>query len=249
VTDDRSNTSDDTSDDTSDGTSVRASDGTSGDQPAEPTGAGRPVDPARRRRRLLIGGVAAAAVLLVLLGCLAVAGVVRSGIRLADRADRDERRQERLADACLELETRLNRLAPPAATGGDPRGRAAAIRDENAALAPFLSELTELAGERRDPARNPAGQDADDRDADDPDPDDDRHPGDRYRGELARDWQRLVEARTAYANALDRQAADGGPAFFVPPRGGRDGSILPALERRGPQTCAPSVRRLAHPDL
>ena len=43
--------------------------------------------------------------------------------------------------ACLELETRLNRLVPPGATGGDPRRRADAVRDENTAARPLLVEL------------------------------------------------------------------------------------------------------------
>jgi hypothetical protein len=61
-------------------------------------------------------------------------------------------------------------------------------------------------------------------------------------------WQQLVDARVAYADALDRQAGGGEPAFFIPPTtdGGR--SVTDRLEG-GPEWCAASVRRLAAPDL
>jgi hypothetical protein len=184
-------------------------------------------DPARRRRRLLIGGVAAAAAILIVLGCLAAGLVVRSTVRLADRVEDTEDRHERLGEACLELETRLNRLAPPGATGGDPRRRADAIRDENAAVRPLLAELDEMTADR-----------------------DDRGFGrDRRRDDWAGDWRQLVEARTAYADALDRQSAAGEPAFYVAPRSARGDSVVSALARHAPRTCDGSIRRLAEPDL
>ncbi len=198
-----------------------ATEGTAGTEGTE----GTPVDPARRRRRLIIGGVIGAAVLLVLLGCLATAAVVRSGARLAERADDNDRRSERLTESCLELETRLNRVIPPAATGGDPRRRADAVRDENAALRPLLTELDGMLEDRG-------------------------HRQDRRRADWASGWRQLVEARSTYADALDRQSTAGEPAFFVAPRLARGGgAVVAALAERGPETCAGSIRRLGHPDL
>jgi hypothetical protein len=191
---------------------------------ADRADATRRTDPARRRRRWLIGGIVAAAILLVLIACLAAAAVVRAGAELVDRADDTERRHDRLAEACLELETRLNRITPPGATGGDPSRRAAAIRDENAAVRPLLVELEETA------ARRTYGEDS-------------------RRAEWASGWRQLVEARTAYAEALDRQAAEGDPAFFVAPREPGDDSVIEELEEGGPDSCAGAVRRLGHPDL
>jgi hypothetical protein len=184
-------------------------------------------DPARRRRRLIIGGVIAAAVVVIVLGCLAAAVVLRSSVRLADRVDDNEARHERLTEACVELETRLNRLAPPGSTGGDPRRRADAIRDENAAVRPLLAELDEMTADREDR----------------------EFPRDRRRDDWAGAWRQLIEARTAYADALDRQSAAGEPAFYVAPRSVRDGSVVSELERHGPHTCGGSIRRLAGPDL
>ncbi len=200
--------------------------GTAGtDEAGQAKADGGPGGQVRRRRRLIIGGVIGAAVLLVLLGCLAVATVVRSGARLVERADENDRRHERLTESCLELETRLNRLIPPAATGGDPRRRADAIRDENAALRPLLTELEGMTEERG-------------------------HRQDRRRADWASGWRQLVEARTAYADALDRQSTAGEPAFFVAPRTDRgDDAVVAALEQRGPDTCAGSIRRLGQPDL
>jgi hypothetical protein len=186
----------------------------------------RETDPARRRRRFLIGGVIALAVLLVIAGCVGTAVVIRTGVRVAERVDDGDRRRDRLAEACGELETRLNRLTPPGATGGDPRRRADAVRDENTALRPLLVELESMNADR----------------------DDDDWDGSRD-GDWASGWRQLVEARTAYADALDRQAASGDPAFFLPPQAERGGSVVDLLERRGPDSCEGSVRRLGHPDL
>jgi len=212
-----------------------AADREAGSADREPEAADRPAgaaDPARRRRRLIIGGVAAAAVVLVVLGCLAATAVLRSGVHLVERVDDNGDRYERLYDACLELETRLNRVTPPGAAGGDPRRRADAVRDENAALRPLLAELDQMAEDRDDGDRD----------------DDDRRP-DRRRSGWADEWQQLVRARTAYADALDRQASAGEPAFFVLPRTSGDDSVIDALERHAPETCDASIRRLSHPDL
>ena len=62
-------------------------------------------------------------------------------------------------------------------------------------------------------------------------------------------WRRLLDARTAYAEALDRQARARTPAFFVAPRD-RDGRGLAGeLIDGSPAPCAGVVRRLAAPDI
>ncbi|MEQ4303258.1 hypothetical protein ABNF97_18030 [Plantactinospora sp. B6F1] len=185
-------------------------------------------DPAaRRRRRLAIAGIAGAAVLVLLVcGCL---GAFAAGLdRLARDSDREQTAQTRGQDACRELEKRLNRLTPPGATAS-PGERAAAIRDENAAVRPFLSEIERLRGRWGD----------DDRDGDS---DDDR------RDSRAGSWQRLVDARASYADALDRQVTNGEPAFFVAPRGPGGRPVVDRLQR-GPEECAAAARRLGAPDL
>ncbi|MDW5326283.1 hypothetical protein [Plantactinospora sp. KLBMP9567] len=191
----------------------------------QPTGQRRPPDAAaRRRRRLTIAGIAGAAVLVLLVcGCL---GAFAAGLgRFARESDRERTAQARGDSACRELERRLNRLTPPGATGS-PGARAAAIRDENAAVRPFLSEIERLRGWW--------GNDRDD-------PDDDR-------GGRGESWQRLVDARASYADALDRQVTNGEPAFFIAPR---DPAGRPVVDRlqHGPEECASAARRLGAPDL
>jgi hypothetical protein len=195
--------------------------------------AGRPAGgPERRdrRRRLLWIGLAAAAVV-VLVVCAGF-GAVAAGVgRLVRHADDAKHAQSRAEAACLALERRLNRLAPPG-SAGDPGRRAAAIRDENAAVQPFLSEVDQLGGHWFD---------------DEEDGDDD---GDRIgagRG-WADGWRELVNARTSYADALDRQVTNGEPAFFIAPQDRRGRPLLDRLER-GPHECAGPARRLAAPDL
>jgi len=164
------------------------------------------------RRRWWVWGIVAAVVVLVVAGCV---GVVAGAVGIADRIGDDDaphRRVARVDDACLALETRLNRVAPPGAAA-TPRERATAIRNENAAVEPFLDELRSVGDERRSGL-----------------------------------WQRLVDARVAYADALDRQAGTGQPAFFVPPRTDNDRSVLDRLEA-GREACAAAVRRLGAPDL
>jgi hypothetical protein len=202
---------------------------TAADVPPDPTGqpagtARRPPDPAARRRRWLIGGGIAGAAVLVLLvcGCL---GAFAAGVgRLAHEADRERTVQARAESACRDLEKRLNRLSPPGAAA-NPGQRAAAIRDENAAVRPFLSEVERLRG-----WWNGDEDDGDARDG---------------RGES---WRELVDARTSYADALDRQVTNGEPAFFIAPQDRAGRPVLDRLER-GPQSCAAAARRLAAPDL
>jgi hypothetical protein len=162
-----------------------------------------PASDNRRQRRLVIAAVVAAVV--VVLGASAGISIGRDRVRVDD--------------ACRALEVRLNRVAPPGSAPG-PRQRAVAIRNENAALQPFLDELSRVADRDRDGA-------------------DDR---------MVALWTDLVEARTAYATALDRQAASGAPAFFVAPLSDRGNPVLDRLEDRHGD-CAPSVRRLGAPDL
>ncbi|MEE6257021.1 hypothetical protein [Plantactinospora sonchi] len=185
----------------------------------------RRTDPAaRRRRRLLIGGGVAVAVLVLLVcGCLGAA--VAGFGRVADRVERDHEVRDRAGTACQDLERRLNRLVPPGATG-NPGQRAAAIRDENAAVRPFLSEIERLPGWRGDD-----------------DVDEDEGPDSRLDS-----WRRLVDARSSYADALDRQVTGGDPAFFVAPQDRRGRPVLERLAR-GPESCAAAARRLAAPDL
>ncbi|MEV4537280.1 hypothetical protein AB0J82_26220 [Asanoa sp. NPDC049518] len=165
---------------------------------------------------MVIGIVVAAVVVVVLGACTGVSIGVARFVGAVDEAGAAGRDRVRVYDACRALEVRLNRVAPPGSATG-PRQRAAAIRNENAALQPFLDEL-----------RRVAERDRDDR--------------------TVNMWTELVEARTAYANALDRQASSGAPAFFVAPSGNRDRPVLERLEDRH-RDCAPSVRRLGAPDL
>jgi hypothetical protein len=62
-------------------------------------------------------------------------------------------------------------------------------------------------------------------------------------------WRELLDARTAFAEALDAQAKSRTPAFFVAPAP-RDGvSLADQLARWSPAACAGPIRRLAAPDL
>ena len=62
-------------------------------------------------------------------------------------------------------------------------------------------------------------------------------------------WRELLDARTAFAEALDAQVRSRTPAFFVAPAP-RDG-VSPAdqLARWSPGACAGPIRRLSAPDL
>src|SRR6266508_1928514 len=62
------------------------------------------------------------------------------GVRSVRAGERSDRAYDTAVRACADLETRLNRLAPPGAARS-ARQRADAVRAENAAVAPFLTEL------------------------------------------------------------------------------------------------------------
>lgn len=62
-------------------------------------------------------------------------------------------------------------------------------------------------------------------------------------------WRQLLDARTAYAEALDLQTKSKRPAFYVPPRAPDGVAVSDQLIGRSPEPCAGPVRRLAVPDL
>ncbi len=164
----------------------------------------------RRRRRLFVAGIVAGAAVVAVALCAGTVGLLSTVDGFRDRAD-DRRVARELRDAdCLSLEQRLNRLVPPGAAAS-PAARAAAIRDENAAVRIYVDVLRD----RRD-------QDG---------------------------WRQLLDARTAYAEALDRQAKSKAPAFYIPPRAADGAAVSDQLIVRSPEPCAGPVRRLAVPDL
>ncbi len=164
----------------------------------------------RRRRRFFVAGIAAGAALIVIALCAGTVSVISTVDDFRDRAD-DRRETRELRDAdCLSLEQRLNRLTPPGAAA-TPAARAAAIRDENAAVRIYVTAL-----------RNRRDQDG---------------------------WRQLLDARTAYAEALDLQARSKRPAFYVPPRAPDGVAVSDQLIGWSPEPCAGPVRRLAVPDL
>jgi hypothetical protein len=70
-----------------------------------------------------------------------------------------------------------------------------------------------------------------------------RDPGDQD------GWRQLLDARTAYAEALDLQAKSRTPAFYVPPRAPDGVAVTDELVDWSPEPCAGPIRRLAVPDL
>ena len=62
-------------------------------------------------------------------------------------------------------------------------------------------------------------------------------------------WRQLLDARTAYAEALDLQAKSRTPAFYVPPRAPDGVAVTDELVDWSPEPCAGPIRRLAVPDL
>ena len=62
-------------------------------------------------------------------------------------------------------------------------------------------------------------------------------------------WRQLLDARTVFADALDRQAKSRTPAFYVAPRTADGLAVTDELEQWSPAQCAGSIRRLAAPEL
>lgn len=172
-------------------------------------------------------------------GSLAVIVVLVCGafvaVTAAFRGAVDETRQDRAVEAeartdveaaCLDLEQRLNRLVPPGATTG-PAARAKAIRDENVAARPFLLELERLRTARDG---DPLGED--------------------YLAQAWPDgWRQVIEARSVYADALDRAATGGEPAFYLAPRDEDADPVADRLIADGPDGCDGTLRRLTDPSL
>ncbi|MFI5932934.1 hypothetical protein [Actinoplanes sp. NPDC051494] len=64
-------------------------------------------------------------------------------------------------------------------------------------------------------------------------------------GRAADGWRQLVDARTAYAEALGGDA----PAFYAAPRDAEGRAVSDELVRLSPSGCAGPIRRLQAPDL
>jgi hypothetical protein len=62
-------------------------------------------------------------------------------------------------------------------------------------------------------------------------------------------WRQLLDARTVYADALDRQAKSRTPAFYVAPRTTDGLAVTDELAQWSPASCAGAIRRLAAPEL
>ncbi|WP_213006222.1 hypothetical protein [Paractinoplanes toevensis] len=62
-------------------------------------------------------------------------------------------------------------------------------------------------------------------------------------------WRQLLDARTVFADALDRQDKSRTPAFYVAPRTTDGLVVTDLLVQWSPAPCAGPVRRLAVPEL
>jgi hypothetical protein len=62
-------------------------------------------------------------------------------------------------------------------------------------------------------------------------------------------WRQLLDARTVFADALDRQAKSRTPAFYVAPRTDNGLAVADQLMEWSPEQCAGAIRRLAAPEL
>jgi hypothetical protein len=62
-------------------------------------------------------------------------------------------------------------------------------------------------------------------------------------------WRQLIDARSVYADALERQAKTRTPAFYVAPRAPDGQAVADQLSGRSPAPCAGPIRRLAAPEL
>ena len=62
-------------------------------------------------------------------------------------------------------------------------------------------------------------------------------------------WRQLLDARTVFADALDRQAKSRTPAFYVAPRTDNGLAVADQLMQWSPAQCDGAIRRLAAPEL
>jgi hypothetical protein len=164
----------------------------------------------RRRRQYFVAGIAVAAAVVVIALCAGVLGAVSAINGVRDRAADARADRQAQNTACLQLEQRLNRLAPPGAATTAP-ARAVAVRNENTAVRIYVEQI--------DSARDQDG------------------------------WRQLLDARTAYAEALDQQAKARTPAFYVAPRTDDGQAVADQLVHWSAPPCAGPIRRLASPDL
>jgi hypothetical protein len=157
-----------------------------------------------------VAGISVAAVVVVTALCAGGFAVVAAVHGVQHRASDAREARHLREDDCLDLETRLNKLAPPGSTT-TPAARATAIRNENAALRIYVGQLSA----QRD-------EDA---------------------------WRQLIDARSVFADALDRQAQSRTPAFYVAPRTTDGQAVTDELEQWSPAPCAGPIDRLAVPEL
>ncbi|GAB7043833.1 MULTISPECIES: hypothetical protein [Catenuloplanes] len=172
-----------------------------------------------------MAGALALILLLICGGLLAAVAAVRGALSETrhDRAVAAEARGD-VDAACLDLEQRLNRLTPPGATNG-PAARAKAIRDENVAARPFLLELDRLREARPG------------------------HDEEYLEQSWSDGWRQVIDARASYADALDRAADGGDPAFYLAPRDEDADPVADQLIEDGPAGCDGPLRRLTDPSL
>ena len=72
----------------------------------------------------------------------------------------------------------------------------------------------------------------------------------QLRGQREEDaWRQLLDARTVFADALDREAKSRTPAFYVAPRTGDGLAVADQLEGWSAAPCAGPIHRLAAPEL
>jgi hypothetical protein len=62
-------------------------------------------------------------------------------------------------------------------------------------------------------------------------------------------WRQLIDARSVFADALDKQAQSRTPAFYVAPRATDGQAVTDELELWSPAPCAGPIHRLASPEL
>ena len=159
---------------------------------------------------MFVTGISVAAVAVVVALCVGGLSIVAAVHGVRNRAaDAREARTLREND-CLDLETRLNKLAPPGSTTA-PGARATAIRNENSAVRIYVDQL-----------RTQRDEDA---------------------------WRQLIDARSVFADALDRQAESRTPAFYVAPRATDGQAVTDELTQWSPASCAGPIHRLAAPGL